>query len=1510
MTRYKMALLIAVLLLAFPSTTSLTNGLSSAASRSSTFGIETDYQSIADSVDMSAIRKHIEYFSSLGSRVTGYPGCDRAAEYIYSYFRSIGLSEVQYHEYNITVPIDYGANLTIMGANKTFKIYPMWPNLAALVTTPPEGISGTLIYSRDCSLASFKGLDVEGSIVLTEFNIQDAWLNAMKLGAKAVIFIEPFETNTHESALKLTTYVPLSFPRFYIKYEDAEDLIQYIGSKVTVKSTMRWEVKTAKNVLGCVKGTKYPDLHFIYSAAYDSFSHVPSLSPGADEAAGIAILLEMARYFKQNPPKYTVYFIAFSGTRLAAQGAKWFIHDKIINYNGTLVLGDYSPTMMTDWGANIVLWVDLGISTGSNTLLLTPCYGLFSHWESVLGEYETATFPRGTADLAAEIQRTLKESVAFEIQYATLFHPPGVRIYYLAGDTPIASNAEAFRNLGGPGVALVTTFDNKRYWWTPLDAVEKVNFENLRLQARFIQCLLYTYTNIEDFRPTWMKEWKPFFAYSGLTGRMKWCDVIGRIVEWVEAEAWYKPVPNAIVFLKDTGMYEGFTFRQTIAQNIWIPYMTDSEGKFFIPGLDIGGRTGTYNFAAFKVDEETGRITYAPDSGRYTIVGMIRADTISPYASHPLDLGAYVVFRCGTIVIFDVENPYTANYPVQKHMSIGIYDARTHATPVSFGVRMVADGRRGTSVATIFAPPDTPLEILLFFSIDLKHPIALLTNSSMEKPLGEGYRVGAGEQIVITNTPLHYAENLYWVNHERLTIAMSRGVTLTSAQLHEESGKLIENAKKALKNKDYLSAYIYATEAWKNEKDVYMDVRVTIEDTINTVPMLGLILIPFAFFGERLFIGASGLKRIISLIAIFAIPFAGLFLAHPGFLLATDALLIVLSLVTLILISPVIIVLVGTIAGGIKELRRKAYGEHFVEISRTSIMLTSFSYGIQYIRKRKMRSGLIMSTLILITLGVVLFASLQPLTIFRAQPVTGPATYEGIMIHLPMWGMQSWWWMPGGYYGAVVPAGLGAKVPEIIKGMYGDNVTIALRTWQYRITEGPENPYRLKYLNATSNAFALLGLTPEEAEITGVDKTLIYGRWFTHEDRLVCILPKAIAESLGIKEPNVKVNMMGFELTVIGVVDEELFMSLVDLDNEHFTPLDYRIPSPWADHMSVKELVILPYSLAMSLGGRIQSAAIKFKNPEMIAEAARRISYRFPDLLVVSSYGGMKLAWWRGSIMTIAGIETQIVPIALAIFVLISSMLGSISERIKEIGVFSVVGVSPTTVSIIFLGEIVTAAIISSVVGYMVSIGMIKVSPMLLGSMSLNYTSSWVMTVIGFILASTLAASIYPFIKASKLVTPSLERKWRIPPPRGDRWEVILPIFIGTDREADSLLAYFYEFLSGHMQPDAPDFRVENLTYSEEKVGETTNRVLSAAMALAPYELGIKQKFSLIEQKGKEERRNVLLIIERTEGSASTWQLQNRILIDQFRKQMLIWASLPSAKKSIYTEQFKKVSGK
>ncbi len=44
-----------------------------------------------------------------------------------------------------------------------------------------------------------------------------------------------------------------------------------------------------------------------------------------DNASGIAMLLSLAKYYKENPPKYSIMFIAFGGEEIGLLGSQYFV---------------------------------------------------------------------------------------------------------------------------------------------------------------------------------------------------------------------------------------------------------------------------------------------------------------------------------------------------------------------------------------------------------------------------------------------------------------------------------------------------------------------------------------------------------------------------------------------------------------------------------------------------------------------------------------------------------------------------------------------------------------------------------------------------------------------------------------------------------------------------------------------------------------------------------------------------------------------------------------------------------------------------------------------------------------------------------------------------------------------------------------------------------------------------------------------------------------------------------
>ncbi len=91
------------------------------------------------------------------------------------------------------------------------------------------------------------------------------------------------------------------------------------------------EVKTAypdaANVVGFIRGSKYPERYMVVSAHYDHLGvRKDVVYPGADDnASGVASMLAIAAAFRANPPENTIVFAAFDAEELGLRGAEAFV---------------------------------------------------------------------------------------------------------------------------------------------------------------------------------------------------------------------------------------------------------------------------------------------------------------------------------------------------------------------------------------------------------------------------------------------------------------------------------------------------------------------------------------------------------------------------------------------------------------------------------------------------------------------------------------------------------------------------------------------------------------------------------------------------------------------------------------------------------------------------------------------------------------------------------------------------------------------------------------------------------------------------------------------------------------------------------------------------------------------------------------------------------------------------------------------------------------------------------
>ncbi|MGB0931739.1 MAG: M28 family metallopeptidase [Chitinophagales bacterium] len=158
--------------------------------------------------------------------------------------------------------------------------------------------------------------------------------NAVKARERAKLFI-----GSHLDAAafmsveeKLTWHTASSvdnFTHIQISRDAMPSKVKEVGINIDASFQTTYQTQ---NVVGYIKGRTYPDSLYVFTAHYDHLGRLGAnhYIPGAnDNASGVAMLLNLAKYYSQNPPAYSIAFIAFGAEELGLIGSKHFVENPL-----------------------------------------------------------------------------------------------------------------------------------------------------------------------------------------------------------------------------------------------------------------------------------------------------------------------------------------------------------------------------------------------------------------------------------------------------------------------------------------------------------------------------------------------------------------------------------------------------------------------------------------------------------------------------------------------------------------------------------------------------------------------------------------------------------------------------------------------------------------------------------------------------------------------------------------------------------------------------------------------------------------------------------------------------------------------------------------------------------------------------------------------------------------------------------------------------------------------------
>lgn len=131
-----------------------------------------------------------------------------------------------------------------------------------------------------------------------------------------------------------------------------------VGQKLKVHIAAQWiEDHKSQNVIGWIPGTRKPDSLLVLTAHYDHLGMMgkKAMFPGAnDNAGGVAMLLDLASYYKQHPPEYTVMFIFFAGEEAGLLGSGFYAQKPTVNLSNIRFLLNLDLVCSGEEGATVV----------------------------------------------------------------------------------------------------------------------------------------------------------------------------------------------------------------------------------------------------------------------------------------------------------------------------------------------------------------------------------------------------------------------------------------------------------------------------------------------------------------------------------------------------------------------------------------------------------------------------------------------------------------------------------------------------------------------------------------------------------------------------------------------------------------------------------------------------------------------------------------------------------------------------------------------------------------------------------------------------------------------------------------------------------------------------------------------------------------------------------------------------------------------------------------------------
>jgi Zn-dependent M28 family amino/carboxypeptidase len=264
------------------------------------------------SFDASSAYRFMERLvKDIGNRESGTDSERRAAQQIKTWFEELGLASVTTEEFEVQTSQILKEEASLPDRTRI--------ECAAVgnsLSTPPEGVEAEVVMLESTSQEALKKIENKIAVLNVILHQKD-FIKVVKAKPMALIYPShtPFAPTIYRS-INAEFVEKENVPAVSIAHDDVLNVLKG-PRKLKIVTKVKKVTTKSQNVLGKVPGV-LEDEDILIGAHYDT---VRSVKGAHDNAAGTALVLELARIFAGEKPNRTLRVAAFGSEELGLRGS-------------------------------------------------------------------------------------------------------------------------------------------------------------------------------------------------------------------------------------------------------------------------------------------------------------------------------------------------------------------------------------------------------------------------------------------------------------------------------------------------------------------------------------------------------------------------------------------------------------------------------------------------------------------------------------------------------------------------------------------------------------------------------------------------------------------------------------------------------------------------------------------------------------------------------------------------------------------------------------------------------------------------------------------------------------------------------------------------------------------------------------------------------------------------------------------------------------------------------------